>query len=220
MPFPRNLTEIDPLTSPDHHYLLDSDKCYFLGEYTARKGYAFSDTNGLIINLKKPPDRRGKREWQFKERDIRVAGQALRNAINDTWLEQAVFVPIPPSKAKGDPLYDDRMVRILHAINPQNPVNIRELILQTESTEAAHYSDESRDPHKIQQLYSIDETLTDPVPKWIVICDDVLTTGAHFKAAQAILSGVYPAATLCGIFIARRVPEAIDFEDFFEIIEP
>lgn len=214
-PFPHNLTEIDPLTRPDHTFLEDSDNCFFLGEYTARQGYAYSDTNNLIINLKKPPDRRGRPEWPHKERAIHTAGLALRNAINNEWLTTAAFVPIPPSKAKGDPLYDDRMTQILQAINPAAPVDARELIVQTESTGAAHHGDESRDPVRIRQLYTIDTALATPAPGAIVLCDDVLTTGAHFKAAQVILSETFPKAIICGVFIARRVPLAVDFEELF-----
>jgi hypothetical protein len=61
--FPRRLTKIDDLTRPDHSYLTAADVCYFLGEYTARKGFAFSATNRLIFNLKKSMDRRGRSEW-------------------------------------------------------------------------------------------------------------------------------------------------------------
>ena len=49
--FPQRLTKIDDLALPDHYYLTAEDDCYFLGEYTARKGYAFSPTNQLVLNF-------------------------------------------------------------------------------------------------------------------------------------------------------------------------
>jgi hypothetical protein len=49
----RRLTKIDELTLPDHYRLEPTDDCYFIGEYTARGGYEQSDTNDLILNLKK-----------------------------------------------------------------------------------------------------------------------------------------------------------------------
>lgn len=218
-PFPRNLTEIDQLTRPDHHYLEASDNCYFLGEYTARKGYAYSDTNSLILNLKKSPDRRGRSEWQYKERAIRVAANALRNAINDDWLRNATFVPIPPSKARTDPLYDDRMTRVLTSIYPEDSVDCRELIIQTESTEAVHEADHRLGPDEIQALYSLQDNLLNPTPSRVVICDDVLTTGAHYRAAHTLLCAALPRAEIVGCFISRRVPEAIDIEDFLADLE-
>ncbi len=47
------LTQIDELHLAEFPYLRADDDCYFLGEYTVRKGYDFSPTNDLVINLKK-----------------------------------------------------------------------------------------------------------------------------------------------------------------------
>src|SRR6202521_4317351 len=93
--FPQRLTKIDDLTRPDHFYLTPEDDCYFLGEYTARKGFSFSATNQLVLNFKKSVDRRGRPEWQHKERAIREVGQAFAIAINPEWLASVTLVPIP-----------------------------------------------------------------------------------------------------------------------------
>jgi hypothetical protein len=103
--FPLRLTKIDDLTRPDHFYLTAADDCYFLGEYTARKGFAFSATNRLILNFKKTMDRQGKPEWPWKERALREAAAAFRTALNNDYLNVATLVPVPPSKAKTDPLH-------------------------------------------------------------------------------------------------------------------
>jgi len=42
----------------------------------------------------------------------------------------------------------------------------------------------------------------------------VLTTGAHFGAASNVLQRTSPGVRVIGVFIARRVPEAADVEDF------
>ena len=78
--FPQRLTKVDELIRPDHSYLTADDTCYFLGEYSARKGYAFSPTNQLVLNFKKPVDRRGRPEWVHKERAIAAAAAAFRVA--------------------------------------------------------------------------------------------------------------------------------------------
>ena len=216
MPFPNNLTEIDPLTRPDHGYLTADDECFFLGEYTARRGFAHSDTNQLIFNLKKPMNRRGRPEWRYKQRAIRTAARAFRNAIDDSLLRAATFVPIPPSKAKDDPEYDNRMTQLVAAIDNTNPVDCRELIVQSESTPAAHESDDRPTPDQLHARYALDQQLIEPPPTSIVLIDDVLTTGSHFKASKRILQQVFPNVSIVGYFVARRVPETLDIEAFFD----
>ncbi len=215
-PFPHNITEIDTLTRPDHHFLTTDDACYYLGEYTARKGYTYSETNNLILNLKKSMDTKGTNQWPHKRRAIISAATALRNALPESWLQTATFVPIPPSKAKNDPLYDPRMTSMLQRINTAQPVDVREIIVQTQSTVAVHNSVETRNPEQIKRFYISDEALLVPPPHTIIICDDVLTTGAHFKAAQALLAETFPGVPMVGVFIARRAPESIDFEAIFD----
>lgn len=213
--FPQRLTKIDELTRPDHSYLEADDECLFLGEYTARKGYAYSVTNKLILNFKKPVDRRGRPEWQYKERAIQDAAAAFRAAIQPAWLNATTLVPIPPSKARTDPLYDDRMLRMACAIIPKARLDIRDMIIQDNNLQAAHGTENRPTPEALRAAYQVDGALIRPTPNRVALIDDVLTTGAHFKAGQALLQRAFPGTPIIGLFIARRVPEAVDFEDFF-----
>lgn len=211
--FPNRLTRVDDLTRPDHSYLTEEDVCFFLGEYTARQGFAYSATNNLMINFKKPVDRRCRAEWQYKERAIETAATTLRQALNRGALDRLTFVPTPPSKAKDHPLYDNRLTRMLCAVRRDPPLDVRELIVQTESTDAVHDSDIRPRPEEIKALYEVDETMTEPRPREIVVVDDLLTTGAHFRAMESILSVRFPEATVVGLFIARRAPNTADLND-------
>ena len=213
------LTRIDGLTRPDHHYLTEADECYFIGEYTARRGYAYSRTNSLISNLKKSMDRRDRPEWHYKVLAIARAASAFRTALEPRELNLLTFVPIPPSKAREDPLHDDRLIQMLHAIRPHPPLDVRELIFQTRSTGAIHEQEVRPSPEEIAALYEVDPDLAQPVPSVIAIVDDILTTGAHFRAAKALLSSQFPGTDIIGLFIARRAPETVDPEDF-DVIEP
>lgn len=214
--FPQRLTKVDELIRPDHSHLAAADTCYFLGEYSARKGYAFSPTNQLVLNFKKPVDRRGRPEWMHKERAIATAATAFRVALNTAFLDVAMLTPMPPSKARTDPHYDDRVLRMLRAIRPAPALDIRELLVQPVSTEAAHVVTVRPRPEDLIGRYQVAMALAAPAPRVIALVDDVLTTGAHFKAGQAVLQQAFPAARIVGLFIARRVPEAIDFEAFLD----
>lgn len=212
--FPQRLTKIDELSRPDHYYLSAADDCYFLGEYTARKGFAFSATNQLILNFKKGLDKRGTAQWKYKERAINEAAGAFRTALTGELLDLITLVPIPPSKVKTEALYDDRLVQLLHLLRPHPPLDIRELILQCASMAAAHDRADRPRPEEILANYAVDKRLINPQPKIIGLVDDVLTTGAHFRAASMLMKQVYPDVRVVGLFIARRVPEAADIEDF------
>ena len=202
---PRRLTKVDS-AAPDHWHLTASDECYFLGEYTARKGYQGSPTNQVIFNLKKSVDRRGLTDWHYKGEAIREVATALRAAINHEFLDKITFVPMPPSKAKGDPLYDDRMVQVCAAIRPRLPLDVRELLFQPVSAQAAHGTDNRPTPQNIEALYQVDATLAHSPRDVIFIVDDVLTTGAHFVAAKSVLTRQFPSTPVVGVFVARRVP--------------
>lgn len=203
-------TEIDDLTRPDHWHLTPEDRCFFLEEYTARAGYAFSETNSLILNFKKSPEKRGRPEWRYKEEAIRKVAGMFRNALSRDWLATVTLVPIPPSKAKGDPLHDDRMLRMLQRVGHELVIDLRELILQRKSTAAVHESGNRPSPNELARNYCIDESIAEPPPKTVALFDDLLTAGAHFKAAQTVIKTRYPDVPTVGIFIARRAPRASD----------
>ena len=205
--FPDRLTEIDELTRPDHYWLTAADRCYFLGEYTARKGYSYSQTNQLILNFKKPLDRKGKPEWRYKQSALLQVADAFQRALGED-PPAFVFVPVPPSKARDNQLHDDRVKRMLRAIWPDRSADVRELIVQLESTDAAHENPLRPKPAQIQAAYRIDESLATPEPRTIAIVDDLLTTGAHFRAASSVLAARFPAVQIIGLFVARRVPDA------------
>jgi hypothetical protein len=48
-------------------------------------------------------------------------------------------------------------------------------------------------------------------PRAIGLFDDVLATGAHYRASSGLLKAAFPGVCVIGFFIARRVPEAADF---------
>jgi hypothetical protein len=202
-----SLTRIDKLLRPDYRYLQPEDDCFFLWEYTAGVGFAGSRTNDLILNLKKSPTVRHTPQWKYKLAAIETAAEALREACGPDLLEEATFVPIPPSKACSDPDYDDRLVRILQSSGARD---VRQLVVQRESTEAGHTLNywERPGPNQILAGYEIDEERIEPEPLILVIFDDVLTSGAHFRAMRSLLQARFsdPEPYSLGLFIARTIP--------------
>ena len=179
--------------------------CRYLGAYTAGKGAAYSATNRLILDFKMPVSRSGRRDLPLKEKAIAGAAAALGRALDPSLLDRAVFVPVPPSKARDDDGYDDRLVRMLRAVRPQRPLDVRELIVQARSVEPTHLRSARLRASDIEELYRIDEAVQGPETGLVVVVDDLLTSGAHFRAAQRTLSRHFPDIDVVGLFLARRV---------------
>lgn len=205
---PTRLTKIDELTRPDHTFVEPEDECYYLGDYTARRGFAFSDMNNLINNLRKPMDRRGRPEWRHKESAILTSGRMLREALSEDWLVAATLVPIPSSKTRDDAEYDDRLPQILQEIARGRQLDIREVVVMTRNVPQSHLAEARVSIPELIESMSVDEASAQPEPRSIGIFDDVLTTGRHFKAVQTVLHERFPNVPIVGVFVARRVPDA------------
>jgi predicted amidophosphoribosyltransferase len=196
------LRTIGDLERPDHSYLTPSDECYFFGEYTARAGYAHSRANSLITNLKKKPALRSTSQWPHKEQAILDCAAAIVKNLKPEFLSQIVFVPIPPSKCPGSPDYDDRVTRIARAISPN--ADVREIIFSVADREARHTTQDHRDPNALRSILRIREELVGNARPFVILLDDVVTTGCSFYVCKAMLGKVWPESTVVGIFVARR----------------
>lgn len=210
-----HFTKIDSTTIQDHYRLLPADEVYYLFEYTSGRNYAFSQTNSLISNLKKKPSRASEPGYAYKSTAIDSCAAWLAQAINPDWLNGATLVPVPPSKTKTHPDYDDRITKICRQISAPFAVDVRELVVQSESMEAAHEAGHRPTVEDLLAIYRFDDALVTPVPRRIAIVDDVLTAGVHYRAMHTMLAAQFPHCPIVAMFIARRVfeepPEDIVF---------
>lgn len=212
------LQKIDEISMPLHCYLNKDDVCYFIFDYIARGGYAAGPGNSIISNLKKPvSEKRAKPiAYKYKERAINDIADNLSRYFNENNIAKYTFVPIPPSKIREDPEYDDRLMQILGLFAEKVrkkygiTADIRDIISQSSPYESVHTGSGKRpDPNFYKNLYQIIDCNT-VAPCNIIIFDDVLTTGAHFIAAKACLKQYYKKRDgvdipVLGFFVARRV---------------
>lgn len=212
------LQKIDEISMPLHCYLNKDDVCYFIFDYIARGGYAAGPGNSIISNLKKPvSEKRAKPiAYKYKERAINDIADNLSRYFNENNIAKYTFVPIPPSKIREDPEYDDRLMQILglfaEKIREKYGItaDIRDIISQSSPYESVHTGSGKRpSPDFYKAFYQIIDD-KDVAPHKIIIFDDVLTTGAHFIAAKACLKQYYKErdgvdVPVLGFFVARRV---------------
>lgn len=193
---------IDESLLSQHRHLVAADVCYFLREYRIGAGYE-GETNSLILNFKKTPDLVSRPEWAYKERAIEtLAGEvAVCLEASRGYFSDATIVPIPPSREHGDPLHDDRLPRLLDAARRHCTFDLDVQVLLRQKRSIPSSSREASRPsvEELIQLYEVRGSAR----RRIVVFDDVLTTGAHFRAADHHLRRCFPTASVIGLFLAR-----------------
>ncbi len=222
---PDRLTWIDETNRGQHAFLQEGDQCLYFGEYQGRGGFQSSPTNQLIFNFKKLPTRcrQDERLRYHKERAVRGIGEGIRRAISREPAERLTWVPVPTSKVVGDPDYDDRLIRALGIAFDGYDTDVRSLLRQTESTEPDHAARGQRlTRDELLGILEVDQPVLDrsPLRQKIVLFDDVLVSGKHFKCCEERLRDVVPAhVPIIGIFVARCVFPAATAEEFGFVIE-
>jgi hypothetical protein len=209
------LQQIDETNRRDHWYLDEDDECHFLYEYTAGKDWSWSDTNQLIHNLQK---KRGSGGYHHKGHAITRCANDFSAVLPADWLGQATLVPIPPSKTKSDPAYDDRMVQVCRKIRAAVAPDVRELVEQINSTETFK-GGKRMPPAELKKNYRIAEQELQNLRGVVGVFDDVLTTGSHFKAVKEMILERAPQTYVIGFFVARRAfshPCEVSIDDLLE----
>jgi hypothetical protein len=206
---------IDELTIDDHYFIEEDDKCFYMMEYTKGAGNGTPE-NSRIHNFKKSMEYNGSSHWHYKEEAIQSLARLFRTIYLPMLdLPKWTLIPIPPSKCKADPLHDDRMLRLLTLACRSTDCDIRELIITKGSVEASHQSKVRPSVADLQNNLMLDPELVKGVSHNIILFDDVLTSGAHYRACKNILLNKFPKANIYAMFIARRVlPPADDPFDF------
>jgi predicted amidophosphoribosyltransferase len=208
---PAALTRLDEASRADHIYLSASDRCAYLAQYCS--GSADSGNGAchqLIRNFKCEPSRArsDRRRARYKQEAIATLGAWLRQAVPRRVAESCTWVPIPPSQRAGDPDFDDRLARTLQLAFEGYDVDVRSLLSQTSSTPRDHAGRARLSEQALFEILRVDEDqlMLRAVRGRVVLFDDVLTSGKHFKCCERRLKEVLPGTPIAGIFLMRRAP--------------
>jgi predicted amidophosphoribosyltransferase len=218
---PDRLTLIDDTNRGDHPFLEVDDRCFFFGEYFAGKSYKGGPTNQLVFNFKCKPTvaAANARRAHYKNQAIQTIASGMRRVIGQQNAERYTWVPIPPSKAIDDPDYDDRMLRTLRVAFQGYEADIRPLVRQSVSTAADHEQEKRLTRDALRAVLEVDMANLQAIPlrDGIILVDDVLNSGKHFKESERQLRRAIPAdVAIVGIFVARCIHQSP--MDDFEVI--
>jgi predicted amidophosphoribosyltransferase len=192
----------------DHPYLCASDRCWALSEYLAGTGRRGGSINRMIVALKQSPSdaaldpiRRRR-----KQRAIQAAADLLRSQVCRKRAESMTWIPIPPSRATVDRNFDNRLLQVLRVAFDDYDADIRSVLSQVVSTASDHLSVRRCG---VEELYrglrvNREALYSRPLRSSLVLFDDVLTTGKHFRCCERRLHEWLPDARIDGLFIARR----------------
>ena len=188
--------------------LEDGDNCFHAREYMSHGGYEASETNQLITNLKWGLEYRNTPRWPHKLRAIDRWSEELSTTIQDG----DTVACIPCSKCRSDPHYDPRVEWILEALQKRREIRTERPIERVISAQSMH-SGGDRHPDLIYECLGWKGFEGDP-PDMIILIDDVITSGASFKACQRLILEHHRAMEVCGLFWARTIerPDPLDFE--------
>jgi hypothetical protein len=200
---------LDDSMRADHAYLTAADRCWCLAEFHPGANYRVSEINQLIVNLKCRPSIASSdpRRMHYKLRAMDAVARVLRAGLGRLSVESATWVPIPPSRPARDPDYDDRLPRILARAFDGYDLDLRHLLYQTEATAPDHTRARRMSAEALYRIIGLDRTLLNirPLRARIVLFDDVLTTGKHYKCCERRLRDTLATIPISGLFVARRV---------------
>jgi len=199
---------MDQVESPPCYLTPDDCRnCLYARDYVAGGGYAASTANQLIVNLKKKPALRGTNQWPHKINALCQFADEVASLFKRE--SRAHIACIPGSKSKDDPEYDPRMDLMLERLSSRRPHLTIEAPFARAASGTPCHTGGSRDIERLCDEIQYGG-MTSGIDTLILI-DDVITRGTHFKACQRILWEYHPRLEVIGIFWTRTVrPSGIE----------
>ena len=195
-------------TPNSNPHIKDTDICLYAREYlSGNKNMSFSqlnETNRLIVNLKKSPEKKTKpKEWWHREQAVTKFKTETEQLFRETF--NIAITAIPSSKHKDHSEYDNRFEDLFKELLKSWPnLTIEWPIEIKETVTATHFEENRKLPKDIKDNYIWKGFKKSP--EKLFVFDDVLTSGAHFRAVSDFLKENEYKGQIIGIFWAKTKP--------------
>ena len=185
---PPNWQKIDVGQSLPYYLNIPGDECYYAREYVSKGGFSASEANQLISNFKIDPSNRNSKRWYYKEQAIRQFAAELAQTLN----QDVTVAAIPSSTPIGHPDYDCRMDDMFAELcRSRSDITVVSAVTITQQITPSHQGG-PRSPQTIYPFYRWNSPLL--AQNAIVFIDDVISSGAHYKACERVVNKIARAA--------------------------
>ena len=192
---------------PSH--LEDGIKCFYARDYISGNGFQ-GEANQLILNFKKPLNVKGTNQWGHRDRSVKQFATELSTVLKSPNIH---VVPIPGSKPWNHPENNRRFQDLCtELLKLKNNVTVQWAIDCLNPVVASSQGG-PRTPAEIKANYQWNG-LRGNISK-LVLLDDVITSGAHFKACYDFIRENGYQGEIAGVFWAKTKFKN-PFDDFNE----
>ena len=178
----------------DVNYIYGYDDCYYWGDYLpehihkAMRSELSEWLTQQIYNFKKDPAFKDMPAWYYRNNAVTFFAKILSRSIKNN--PTTAIMSIPSSKTTDEPDYDNRFEDVFSEFSKVRPlVKVISPIAIDETTISSHAGG-TRDPKEIRDNYQLIKPHELSQIDKLIICDDVITTGAHFRAVSDFLTGI------------------------------
>lgn len=204
-------TRISRVNSFNHRELDGEDICLFLHTRETHQygeidqwSYAYQTIENFKISpvaLQNNPARK-----RYKKQAVQTITNDLAMLFRDANPRaRFLLVPAVTSKSKTDPNYDDRLIKVCSTVASRFPnVDSFELLSISRTIASAHTDAGTRNVNALFSNIVVDTSIAIRDYASVLIFDDVISSGAHFKACKLAIQRAYGNDVLIeGVFWAR-----------------
>lgn len=179
-------------------HLNEEDLCYYYGVY-APGGYSISKYNSLVQNFKKDISRKEYNDWHYRNDAVDKFAHMVHYALSN---RQCTIIPCATSKPRNSPNFNDRLDAVASKLGSLSQNYDIQFCLDTIEERTPSHTGGTRNPAEIIKNTRWATPAKTPNHN-IILIDDVLTTGAHFRAYKDIILKNLPNSNVLGLFLAR-----------------
>lgn len=199
----RKVDESDTLLHCLEH---ESKNLFYARIYTPREGFAYSNTNNHILNLKHSPQS-ASRPLHNKAGAIERFATEAASFFKHYREHEFLLVPVPPSFSRDNPRFDDRLEQVADRTSRMCG-NVEWALLLVRSVDVGSHHDGAKRSAKRQlDTMIVDASVRskygESTGRILVVLDDVLVGGASFEAARILLAKEFPGDVIIGVFWAK-----------------